>query len=67
VGWRRLSRLGRWQVPVTPAVFNLNGPAHYVHWHFFQMSVANVVVIGLMIVVFVLALVIPFPEREIEE
>ncbi len=51
----------------TPAVFNLNGPAHYVHWHFFQMSVANVVVIGLMIVVFVLALVIPFPKREIEE
>ncbi len=50
-----------------PAVFNLNGPAHYVHWHFFQMSVANVIVIGLMIVVFVLALVIPFPKREIEE
>ena len=20
------------------AVFDLNGPAHYVHWHFFQMS-----------------------------
>ena len=50
-----------------PAVFNLNGPAHYVHWHFFQMSVANVIVIGLMIVVFILAIVIPFPKREIEE
>ena len=50
-----------------PAVFDLNGPAHYVHWHFFQMSVANVVVIGLMIVVFILAIVIPFPKREIEE
>jgi hypothetical protein len=50
-----------------PAVFNLNGPAHYVHWHFFQMSVANVVVIVLMIVVFILAIVIPFPKREIEE
>ena len=50
-----------------PAIFNLNGPAHYVHWHFFQMSVANVVVIGLMIVVFILAIVIPFPKREIEE
>ena len=42
-----------------PAVFNLNGPAHYVHWHFFQMSVANVVVIGLMMVVFILAIVLP--------
>ena len=50
-----------------PAIFNLNEPAHYVHWHFFQMSVANIVVIGLMIVVFSLAIVIPFPKREIEE
>jgi len=50
-----------------PAVFNLNGPAHYVNWHFFHMSVANVVVIVLMIVVFILAIVIPFPKREIEE
>ena len=56
-----------WQLPTAPAVFNLNGPAHYVHWHFFQMSVANVIVIGLMIVVFILAIVIPFPTREIEE
>ena len=51
----------------SPAIFNLNGPAHYVHWHFFQMSVANLVVIGLMIVVFILAIVLPFPKREIEE
>ncbi len=50
-----------------PAIFNLDGPAHYVHWHFFQMSVANLVLIGLMIVVFILAIVIPFPKREIEE
>jgi hypothetical protein len=50
-----------------PAIFNLNGPAHYVHWHFFQMSVSNLIVIGLMIVVFVLALVLPFPKREIKE
>jgi hypothetical protein len=50
-----------------PAVFNLNGPAHYVHWHFFQMSVANLVVILLMIVVFILAITVPFPKREIDE
>ena len=47
-----------------PAIFNLNGPAHYVHWHFFQMSVANVVVILLMIAVFIAAILIPFPTRE---
>ena len=43
------------------AVFNLNHPAHYVHWHFFQMSVSNVIVIALMLIVFVLAIVLPFP------
>jgi hypothetical protein len=45
------------------ALVDLNPPAHYVHWHFFQMSVANVIVIALMLVVFVLALVVPFPGR----
>jgi hypothetical protein len=45
------------------AVFNLNHPAHTVHWHFFQMSVANVVVIVLMLVVFAVAILAPFPRR----
>ena len=31
------------------------------HWHFFQMSVSNVVVIVLMLVVFVAAILLPFP------
>jgi hypothetical protein len=43
------------------AVFDLNHPAHVVEWHFIQLSVANIVVIGLMILVFVLAIVLPFP------
>ena len=43
------------------AVFNLNHPAHTVDWHFIHLSVANVVVIGLMIVVFLLAILLPFP------
>ena len=46
---------------VTAAVFNLNRPAHTVDWHFIHLSVANLVVIGLMILVFVLAIVLPFP------
>jgi hypothetical protein len=46
---------------VLAAVFNLNHPSHLVHWHFFQMSVSNIVVIGLMLVVFVLAIALPFP------
>ena len=46
---------------VLGAVFNLNHPAHVVHWHFIQLSVPNIVVIGTMLLVFVLALVLPFP------
>ena len=49
---------------VLAAVFNLNHPAHTVDWHFIHLSVANVVVIGVMIGVFVLAIVLPFPGAE---
>ena len=48
-------------VSVLAAVFNLNHPAHTVDWHFIHLSVANVIVIGLMLIVFVLAIVLPFP------
>jgi type IV secretory pathway component VirB8 len=50
--------------PVLAALFDLSHPAHYLHWHFFQMSVANVVVILLMIAVFAVAILVPFPKRE---
>lgn len=43
------------------AVFNLNHPAHTVDWEFIHLSVANVMVIGLMLVVFLLAILLPFP------
>ena len=46
---------------VMGAVFNLNNPAHVVHWHFFQMSVSNIIVICVMLLVFVLAILLPFP------
>jgi hypothetical protein len=46
---------------VMAAVFNLNHPAHTVDWEFIHLSVANVVVIGLMFVVFFLAILLPFP------
>jgi hypothetical protein len=42
-------------------VFNLNHPAHTVHWHVFQMSVSNVVVIVVMLLVFAVAILAPFP------
>jgi hypothetical protein len=48
-------------VSVIGAVVNLNHPAHTVDWSFVHLSVANVVVIGVMLIVFVLAIVLPFP------
>jgi hypothetical protein len=46
---------------MTAAIFNLNHAAHTVHWHFLTMSVSNLVVIVLMLAVFVLAVLVPFP------
>lgn len=45
------------------AVFNLNHHATYVHWHFFQMSLSNVLVIACMFAVFFAAIFLPFPGR----
>jgi hypothetical protein len=39
----------------------MNHPGYYLHWGVIQVSLANVIVIGLMLLVFVLALVLPFP------
>jgi hypothetical protein len=41
---------------------NLNHPGHYLHWGVVQISLANLVVIGVMLLVFVLALLLPFPK-----
>ena len=49
--------------PLLAALINLGGTGHYVHWGFIQISVANLVVIGLMIIVFVLAILLPFPRH----
>ena len=45
------------------AIFNLDHPAHVVEWHFISLSVANLVVIGLMLVVFALAIDAAVPGR----
>ncbi len=45
------------------AIFNLNHPANTVHWHFFLMSVSNIVVIVVMLIVFALAILVPFPDH----
>ena len=46
------------------ALINLNGNGRYIHWGFIQLSYANFAVIVLMIIVFILAIVLPFPKRK---
>ena len=47
---------------VATAAINLNHTGHYLHWGVIQLSVANLVVIGVMILLFVAALLLPFPK-----
>lgn len=46
------------------AIFNLNHHATYIHWHFIELSLSNVLVIAAMLAVFALAILLPFPHRE---
>ncbi len=39
----------------------MNDPGTYIQWGVIQISVANLIVIGLMLAVFALALFLPFP------
>jgi len=45
------------------ALIPLNTLGHYLHWHFIEISVANLIVIVLMAITFVAALFLPFPGR----
>jgi hypothetical protein len=45
------------------AIWPLTTLGHYVQWHIIQISVANLVVIILMVVTFIVALFAPFPGR----
>jgi hypothetical protein len=45
----------------TPRQLALDAPATYLNWNFILISIPNLVVIGGMIVVFILALIAPFP------
>ena len=43
-------------------VINLGQPGTYLHWSIFTVSVANLVLIAVMVVIFGVALVLPFPK-----
>jgi hypothetical protein len=42
------------------SLIDLNKPGNYIHWGFIQMSYGNLIVIILMVIVFLLAILIPF-------
>jgi hypothetical protein len=46
-------------LPMSP--INLNHPGRYVHWGVIQISVANLVLILLMVLLFAAAILLPFP------
>jgi hypothetical protein len=48
-------------------VTTATGHAYFLHWGVVQISLANFLVIVLMVVVFVLALLLPFPAGRDEE
>jgi cytochrome b/b6/petB-like protein len=42
-------------------VIDLNQPGSYVHWSIFEVSVANLILIAVMVAIFAVALILPFP------
>jgi hypothetical protein len=45
----------------------MNQPAGYLHWGFILISWPNLILIGLMVVLFALALILPFPGHSSSE
>ena len=45
----------------------LSGNAHYLHWGVIQISLTNFLIIVAMVVLFVLALVLPFPKPRTDD
>jgi hypothetical protein len=46
-----------------PPAANLNSPGHFLTWSIFTVSVANLVLIAVMVAIFGAALLLPFPGR----
>src|SRR5215467_3455899 len=46
-----------------PLALDLNGPGTYLHWSFIEISLANLIVIAVMIVLFGTALLVRFPHK----
>ena len=47
--------------PFAALAINMNQPGTFVHWSIFDVTVANLVLIAVMVVIFGAALLLPFP------
>lgn len=45
----------------------LGGHAHFLHWGVIQISLANLIVIALMVILFMLAIVLKFPHPDSDD
>ncbi len=52
---------GSSRLPFPALAINMNQPGSFVHWSIFDITVANLVLIGVMVVIFGAALLVPFP------
>ncbi len=57
--------MGTSALTVTPVAIDLNTPGTYLHWSIFNVSVANLVLIAVMVVIFGAALLLPFPKGRV--
>ncbi len=53
--------------PFPALAIDMNSPGNFVHWSIFYVSVANLVLIAVMVVIFGAALLLPFPGGHREE
>jgi len=51
----------------SPRALDLNQPGTFLHWSIFTVSVANLVLIAVMVVIFAAALLLPFPAKRSDE
>jgi hypothetical protein len=57
--------LATWSTSVMPSASGvLSRHAYFLHWGVIQISLTNFIIIVLMLVVFALALVLPFPQAK---
>ena len=53
--------------PFPVLAINMNQPSTLLHWSIFDVTVANLVLIAVMVVIFGAALLLPFPKGHREE